>query len=215
MITKQIHKLDVFLIHANIQLYCIQKAEGVNLTHSVAKSLMSLALTQKLTQWAFSEPLPSLIIRYDFKPIGVYHVNLVFSHYWGQTSTNLEENIQVEWSFANIGHSWWCFNPPLTCFIVSFTFSLHSPNGRHLPAARVVQGDRHWPLKNGGYSHVHSRYLAVSYLLRTQKIHPIAHLLGRAMGCLLWVHILNKVSAPFHIVFNIMLYSTPLYIVSL
>ena len=34
----------------------------------------------------------------------------------------------------------------------SFTVSLHSPNGRHLPAVRAVQGDCQWPLKNGGNS---------------------------------------------------------------
>ena len=32
----------------------------------------------------------------------------------------------------------------------SFTVPLHSPNGRHLPAVRVVQRDCHWGLKNGG-----------------------------------------------------------------
>ena len=31
-----------------------------------------------------------------------------------------------------------------------FTVSLHSQNGRHLPAVRAVQGDCRWPLKNGG-----------------------------------------------------------------
>ena len=34
-----------------------------------------------------------------------------------------------------------------------FTVSLHSPNGRRLPAVRAVQGDCKWPLKNGGNSH--------------------------------------------------------------
>ena len=31
--------------------------------------------------------------------------------------------------------------------IDSFTVFLHSPNGRHLPAVRAVQGDCQWPLK--------------------------------------------------------------------
>ena len=35
----------------------------------------------------------------------------------------------------------------------SFTVSLHSPNGRHLPAIRAVQGDCQLPLKNNGNSH--------------------------------------------------------------
>ena len=37
--------------------------------------------------------------------------------------------------------------------IDSFTISLHSPNGRQMPAIRAVQGDCQWPLKNGGNSH--------------------------------------------------------------
>ena len=32
----------------------------------------------------------------------------------------------------------------------SFTVSLYSPNGRHLPAVRAVQRDCHWLLKSGG-----------------------------------------------------------------
>ena len=35
----------------------------------------------------------------------------------------------------------------------SFTVSLHSPNGRHLPAIRAVQGDCQWSLKNSGNTH--------------------------------------------------------------
>ena len=35
----------------------------------------------------------------------------------------------------------------------SFTVSLHSSNGRHLPAIRAVQGDCLWPLKNGRNFH--------------------------------------------------------------
>ena len=36
----------------------------------------------------------------------------------------------------------------------SFTVSLHSPHGRHLPVVRAVQGDCQWPLKkHGGNSH--------------------------------------------------------------
>ena len=35
----------------------------------------------------------------------------------------------------------------------SFTAPLHSPNGRHLPAVRDVQGDCHLGLKNGENSH--------------------------------------------------------------
>ena len=34
-----------------------------------------------------------------------------------------------------------------------FTVSLHSPNGRHLPAVRAVQGYCQWPLKNNGNSY--------------------------------------------------------------
>ena len=37
-------------------------------------------------------------------------------------------------------------NPPIDYF----TVSLHSTNGRHLPAVRAVQGDCQWPLQNGG-----------------------------------------------------------------
>ena len=37
--------------------------------------------------------------------------------------------------------------------IDSFAVSLHSPNGRHLPAFRAVQGDCQWPLKNCGNPH--------------------------------------------------------------
>ena len=32
-----------------------------------------------------------------------------------------------------------------------FTVSLHSHNGRHLPAIMAVQGDCQWPLKSGRY----------------------------------------------------------------
>ena len=35
----------------------------------------------------------------------------------------------------------------------SFTVSLHSPNGRQMPAVRAVQGDCQWPLKNSKNSH--------------------------------------------------------------
>ena len=35
----------------------------------------------------------------------------------------------------------------------SFTVSLHSPNGMHLPAARAVQEDCQWPMNHGGTSH--------------------------------------------------------------
>ena len=34
-------------------------------------------------------------------------------------------------------------------FIDSFTVSLQSPNGRHLPAVRALQGDCPWPSKSG------------------------------------------------------------------
>ena len=42
-------------------------------------------------------------------------------------------------------------------------------------------------------SPVYSRYLAVSWLQRTQKRRPIAPPYGQGMGCPLWAHNLNKV----------------------
>ena len=52
---------------------------------------------------------------------------------------------------------WHTFTSCLGCWIImeldSFTVSLHSPNGRHLPAIRVVQGDCQWSMKNSGNSH--------------------------------------------------------------
>ena len=51
--------------------------------------------------------------------------------------------------------SHWLF---LSCLVMvgavdSFTVSLHSPNGRRLPAVKAVQGDCQWAWANGGNSH--------------------------------------------------------------
>ena len=43
--------------------------------------------------------------------------------------------------------------PSLQLIINSSTVSLHSLNGRHLPAVKAVQGDCQWCLQNGGNSH--------------------------------------------------------------
>ena len=37
---------------------------------------------------------------------------------------------------------------PQPGYLDSFTVSMHSPNGRHLPVISTVQGDCHWPLQN-------------------------------------------------------------------
>ena len=44
---------------------------------------------------------------------------------------------------------------------------------------------------------VHIQYLAVYFLPRTEKRHPIARPWGRGMGCLLWCHSLNKALTSF------------------
>ena len=44
-------------------------------------------------------------------------------------------------------------NVCLWAAIDSFTVSLHSPNGRHMPAIRAVQGDCQWPLKHSKNFH--------------------------------------------------------------
>ena len=46
-----------------------------------------------------------------------------------------------------------CPCPVMWQEIDSFTVSLHSPNGWHLPAIGAVQKDCQWPLKNGGNCH--------------------------------------------------------------
>ena len=59
---------------------------------------------------------------------------------------------------------------------------------------------------------VHSRYPVASFLQIIHRRHPIACPEGWGMGCLLWIHCLNKdlvFSLP--ILFNIMIYSTVIY----
>ena len=60
--------------------------------------------------------------------------------------------------------------------IDSFTVPLRSPNGRHLPAARAVQKDSLWGLKNGGefplvtWAHNAMGHKAISNLYLDQSI---------------------------------------------
>ena len=61
-----------------------------------------------------------------------------------------------------------------------FTVTLHSTNGRHLPAVSAVQGDFQWPIENGGNSH-QSRAPIMHCTLST--IHCSSLYLDRKSSC--------------------------------
>ena len=66
-------------------------------------------------------------------------------------------NIYTSYHCSLISPGFWWWHIKEICSehlgVDSFRVPFHSPNGRHLPAVRAVQGDCHWGLKNGGNSH--------------------------------------------------------------
>ena len=66
-------------------------------------------------------------------------VRVQVSASWKHTVAALEDPQRLE------GRHWKKTNHSLD----SFTVSLHSPNGRHLPVIRAVQGDFQWPFNLG------------------------------------------------------------------
>ena len=83
---------------------------------------------------------------------------------WSQLGRNIVKIARVIATFAFWAIIWYFTLPPSALLLTTgwnlwtanthlvhpFTVSLHSPNGRHLPVVRAVQGDCQWPLKNGG-----------------------------------------------------------------
>ena len=62
-------------------------------------------------------------------------------------------NGRISWKSHSTGWLSQCDRHGFLLTLDSFTVPLHSPNGRHLPAIRAVQGDCQWPVKNGGNFH--------------------------------------------------------------
>ena len=97
----------------------------------------------------------------------VYHVSVMTTSYpCGM------HHINLEWSGCMI-----CLD--------LFTVSLHSPNGRHLPAIRAVQGDCQWPLIMWKFPQVKLTYNP----LQPRKPQPIFRILAKPV---------TKLQAMFH-----------------
>ena len=64
-----------------------------------------------------------------------------------------------------------------------FTVSLHSPNGRHLPAVKAAQGDCQWILKNGRNSHRSTEHIVHSTPKWTRVHQCNGWSLVQAMDC--------------------------------
>ena len=58
------------------------------------------------------------------------------------------------WLFPNVWDGVSTHTKKQWCFMDCFTVSLHSHNGRQLPAVKAVQGDCQWPLENDKNLHI-------------------------------------------------------------